>query len=61
MDIEEMKKELEESESVEEKQISGLEKAREKLIERKQLENEVKLELMKELGKEIKEVSKGEN
>ena len=55
-----MKKELEESGSVEEKQISGLEKAREKLIEKKQLENEVKLELMKELGKEVKDVSKNE-
>lgn len=60
-DIEEMKKELEGSESVEEKQISGLEKARQKLEEKKQLENEVKLELMKELGKEIEESEEDRN
>ncbi len=54
-DIEEMKKELEESENIEVKEKSGLEKARDKLKEKKQLENQVKLELMKELGKEIKD------
>jgi len=55
-DIEEMKKELQEeqTENIEPVVQSGLEKARAKLIEKKQLENEVKLELMKELGKEVK-------
>jgi len=60
-DIEEMKKELEGSESVEEIQISGLKKARQKLEEKKKLENEVKLELMKELGKEIEETGENKN
>jgi len=49
-----MKEELEEEES-EPIIKTGLEKAREKLEEKKKLENAVKLELMKELGQEIKD------
>lgn len=47
-DIEEMKEEL--SESVEEKKVSGIEKARETIAKKKQLAEEAKEELMKELG-----------
>ena len=56
-DIEEMKEELENEESIEPESVNGLEKARAKLEERKKLEDEVRRELEQELGKEISDIA----
>ena len=59
-DIEEMKEELGLDEELSDVKINGLEKAREKLEEKRKLEENVKKELMNELGVDISMIKKEE-